>query len=117
MSHEQPRTARYEKECPRHGWYLDEEECEGCAKEQGGSTPRQSEEVRGAMLRCYCCGEALEGQIALVTMSPYAVDRVFVAKPEHIENFDEESTRVTLVERASAFIDVLGNIHNKGKDK
>lgn len=40
-------------------------------------------------LRCYCCGEMIEGSIALLSMSKGEVDRVFVAKPEHLENFDE----------------------------
>ena len=39
-------------------------------------------------LNCYCCGEPIDGQIALVTMSTMPVDRVFIAKPDHVENFD-----------------------------
>jgi len=39
-------------------------------------------------LRCYCCGEPIEGAIALVSQSTLPVDRVFVAKPDHLENFD-----------------------------
>lgn len=43
-------------------------------------------------LRCYCCGEEVGLRVALVTMSPDSVDRVFVALPEHLENFDEATT-------------------------
>lgn len=48
-------------------------------------------------LRCYCCGEPITGEIALMTMSPSETDRVFVALPEHIERFDDETTRTMLV--------------------
>ncbi len=48
-------------------------------------------------LRCYCCGEPINGEIALVTMSPAGVDRVFVALPEHIERFDDATTRSMIV--------------------
>ncbi len=50
-------------------------------------------------LRCYCCGEPLEGAIALVTMSTLAVDRVFVANPDHLERFDDATTHSLLVAR------------------
>ena len=39
-------------------------------------------------LRCYCCGEPIKGQVALATMSPDTVDRVFVVKIDHIERLD-----------------------------
>ena len=35
MSHD----SRYEKECPKHGWYFDEEGCEGCEREVPVSAP------------------------------------------------------------------------------
>lgn len=35
--------------------------------------------------------------VALVTMSSDAVDRVFVALPEHLEQFDDATTRSLLV--------------------
>ena len=53
-------------------------------------------------LRCYCCGEALAGSVALVTMSREPVDRVFVANPEHLENFDDATTRSVLVTLVTA---------------
>lgn len=48
-------------------------------------------------LYCYCCGEPIQGQIALITMRPDPTDRVFVAKPEHLENFDESTLHSLLV--------------------
>jgi hypothetical protein len=48
-------------------------------------------------LRCYCCGEPLAGLVALVTMSPLAVDRVFVVNPEHLDRLDDETTHSLLV--------------------
>ena len=40
-------------------------------------------------LRCYCCGEPLTGEIALMTNSHDSVDRVFVLKPDHVERVDD----------------------------
>ena len=40
-------------------------------------------------LRCYCCGEELDGTIALVTMSETGTDRVFVMKPEHVARVED----------------------------
>lgn len=48
--------------------------------------------------QCYCCGEEVDGVIALITMSDRSVDRVFVMKPEHTERVEE--VNVTLVERS-----------------
>lgn len=50
------------------------------------------------LLRCYCCGEPVGRNVALV-MSTLAVDRVFVAIPEHLENFDADTTKSTIVVR------------------
>jgi hypothetical protein len=76
-------------------------EIEITVEEDNPPTSRAAPEEGGRMtqvtLRCYCCGEPISGEIALVTMSPTAVDRVFVALPEHIERFDDESTNVMLV--------------------
>ncbi len=46
--------------------------------------------------QCYCCGEEVNGALALVTMSESSVDRVFVMKPEHTERV--ESINVTIVD-------------------
>ena len=35
MSHD----SRYEKECPKHGWYFDEEGCVDCEKESVAASP------------------------------------------------------------------------------
>ncbi len=43
-------------------------------------------------LSCYCCGAPITGPIALCTTSPFAVDRVFVVLPEHLEQLDAETT-------------------------
>jgi hypothetical protein len=50
-------------------------------------------------LRCYCCGEAVENMLALVTMTPPpdAVDRVFVFLPDHVER-TEGTTSLLVVE-------------------
>ena len=42
-------------------------------------------------LRCYCCGEPITGQIALVSMSHDSADRVFVMLPEHVERADDSA--------------------------
>ena len=42
-------------------------------------------------LYCYCCGEPIANTIVLVTMKE-PTDRVFVAKPDHVENFDDVKT-------------------------
>lgn len=52
-------------------------------------------------LRCYCCGEPVEGQIALVTYSPDSADRVFVLKPEHLGRVDD-TVHYQLVSRATS---------------
>ena len=39
-------------------------------------------------LNCYCCGEPIEGAFVLVANGQAPVDRVFVAKLDHLENFD-----------------------------
>lgn len=52
-------------------------------------------------LQCYCCGEEVDGVIALITMSDSSVDRVFVMKPEHTERVDK--VNVLLVERYCEF--------------
>ncbi len=48
--------------------------------------------------QCYCCGEKVNGALALVTMSESSVDRVFVMKPEHTERV--ESINVTIVDES-----------------
>ena len=53
--------------------------------------------MSAVQLRCYCCGEPVGTMIALVTMSSVPVDRVFIALPEHIERFDDETTRSLVV--------------------
>lgn len=49
-------------------------------------------------LRCYCCGEPLGVTFVLVTMRTGAVDRAFVAKPDHVERMDDVQS--VLVSRA-----------------
>lgn len=48
-------------------------------------------------LRCYCCGEPITGQIALVSTRPDAVDRVFVMKPEHVERADDTAQTMLVI--------------------
>lgn len=50
-------------------------------------------------LRCYCCGEAIEGDIVLIANGVDSVDRVFVALPEHVERFDEQAQSMVVIRR------------------
>jgi hypothetical protein len=40
--------------------------------------------------RCYCCGDPITGDIALVTMMAEPVDRVFVMAPDHVERLSDD---------------------------
>ncbi len=53
--------------------------------------------TRKMNFQCYCCGEEVNGALALITMSESSVDRVFVMKPEHTQRAD--AVNVTIVER------------------
>jgi hypothetical protein len=48
--------------------------------------------------RCYCCGEELPEfmPFALVTMGHDEVDRVFIAKPEHVARFDDARSLIVI---------------------
>lgn len=50
-------------------------------------------------LRCYDCGEPIDGTFVLFALGSPAdtFDRVFVAKPEHVARFDQESLEVMYV--------------------
>lgn len=47
-------------------------------------------------LRCYCCGEPIFDEVALVTQSETEVDRVFVMLPEHSKRVDGGSSEMVL---------------------
>lgn len=50
-------------------------------------------------LRCYCCGEPIGDRFVVMTMGDGPVDRVFVAKEDHVERFDETDTAIATVIR------------------
>ncbi len=65
------------------------------ARHGDGSPPRFAK-IDDMKLRCYCCGEGLDKNFVLVSMSKSDVDRVFVMKTEHVERVkDIECIRVT----------------------
>ena len=39
-------------------------------------------------LRCYCCGDAIGGTFAIVSLSE-ETDRVFVVEPLHVERIED----------------------------
>lgn len=51
-------------------------------------------------LRCYCCGEEIEGpMVALVSLGQEGTDRVFIFDPEHVNR--AEDARAEFVIRGS----------------
>lgn len=49
-------------------------------------------------LRCYCCGERVEGTVALVSMRADEVDRVFVMDPAHLDRAEGVTALIAHIE-------------------
>ena len=51
------------------------------------------------VLKCYCCGEVVSGEFALVTMSHDEADRVFIMRPSCSKKGD--AVRIMIVKKAT----------------